>query len=131
MDDLFKELRDKATHLQDEVDGKNLEMRLLESELVDTTKPAVIHSQAAAIAFEMLSDVLVHISKKGLSDKAKESKDRLMKLNGLLDEMGLVMNNTHRLKIANNELFTHYQLLRVQNKDLRQQIKKMTDAQNF
>jgi hypothetical protein len=53
----FEKLKSQVKELNDTVDGKNLELRLLEAELIDINKPCDQIAQTNSLLFDMLMEI--------------------------------------------------------------------------
>lgn len=127
----FEKLKSQVKELNDTVDGKNLELRLLEAELIDINKPCDQIAQTNSLLFDMLMEINEFIRVKGKSEKSQKSFDRIMKLMQLNEGLSKIAEDNYRLKLFINEYQTNYTLLRVQNMEMRKTIKKITDAENL
>ena len=127
----FKELQEKIEYLQDGVDFKNIELGLLESEMQDVLEPSLLLSQITYIHTEMLSELFDYIKKNKPSERLTASKERLLNLLTKTEKLNSMTNKMQTLKLFNRELVVKLQLLRVENDELRKQLKNISDANNF
>lgn len=131
MNPLTKEFKEKLNQLQDDVASKEVQVALLESEMTDTVMPSMILSQIKSIVMEMQFDVLKFEKEKGKSEKSAFGKERLSALMGLVERLDGISNANYNLKGANRRIHTNYQILRVENRELRGELKKIADAEAF
>lgn len=126
----FKELQQKIKELEDGFNIKDIECGLLESELTETLKPNILLSELTFIHLEMLKEVHEY-SKGKSSDRITSSKNRLLNLLDISTQLSGIGDKNKSLKLFNRELVTRIQLLRIENSDLRKELKKIEDAASF
>ena len=127
----YKELQEKIANLQDGFDIKNIEVAFLESEMQDVLEPSLLLSQITYIHTEMLSELFDYIRKNKPSERLTASKERLLNLLTKTEKLNSMTNKMQTLKLFNRELVVKLQLLRVENDELRKQLKNISDANNF
>lgn len=125
------DLKAKVEQLEDVIDGKDLELTLLESELVEVNEPSYAISETTMLIIQMLAEVNVFQRKNGLTPKIKASKERLLRLLDLNGKLDNVATSNYKLKYVNREIHANYQLLRIENKELKQQLKNVELAAEF
>jgi hypothetical protein len=69
--------------------------------------------------------------KKGVTEKTKFSKQRLLKLMELNEIQSNITVVNHGLKLTNRLLHANYQMVRVENMNLKRQIQNIEKAENF
>lgn len=126
----FKELQAKINLLQDGFDIKSIEIGLLESEMQDTLKPTKLLSEQNNCLLEMLEQI-IKFEKTKPSASVTASKNRLVTLLGINTQLSEIMYYNRSLQLFNRELVTRIQLLRVENSELKKQLKNVSDATNF
>ncbi len=126
----FKELQAKINLLQDGFDIKSLELGLLESEMQDTLKPTALLNEQNKYLLEILEQI-IKFEKSKPSASVTASKNRLVTLLGINTQLSQIMYYNQSLKLFNRELVTSIQLLRLENSELKKQLKNISDANNF
>ena len=129
--DYLNELREKVNQLQDEVDGKDLQLLVIQNDLVDVNKPSMAIFKSLMVLMEMQLEIVGYAAKNGWTAKAKASMERL---NGLVDlnrSLDMVADSNYKLKNMNSMLHTNYQLLRIENKELKQQLQAVKEAEDW
>lgn len=126
-----QELKKRIDDLQDGIDGKNLELQVMENEMTDVFKSSVAASQITQMVLQIMIELNQHVQKKGWSDAARASQTRLIKMLGAASVMMSATDENYRLKLVNAELYKNYQLLRVQNKEMRLKLENIEKAENF
>lgn len=127
----LKKLQEQVEALQDGIDGRDLQIVVVQDELLDVTLPSRACSETTMYLLQMLSEILLYVSKKGWTDATKSSfkrLKRLMDLNKIIDDR--CMSN-YNLKMTNKNLHTEYQLLRIRYRELRIQVENMAKSENF
>ncbi|MCW3111397.1 MAG: hypothetical protein JWQ09_5903, partial [Segetibacter sp.] len=76
-------------------------------------------------------EVLEFIIKKGWTPAIKRSHERLLRLMELNKCLEGISTSNYNLKASNRLIFTEYQLLRVENKKLKQQLEQTISAETF
>ncbi|MCW3111290.1 MAG: hypothetical protein JWQ09_5796, partial [Segetibacter sp.] len=76
----LKNLQEQIEQLEDIVDGKDLELTILENELVDVYEPSRAISETTMLYLQIMSEVLEFIIKKGWTPAIKRSHERLLRL---------------------------------------------------
>lgn len=127
----FKEVQEQVKKLEDTVNGKDLEIRLLEMELIDIHKPINIISETQGLYLEMLSEINKFIKTKGKSEKATTGQKRILRLMELNEQLSSISEANNSQKLFIRELHANYQLLRIENLKLKQQLNKSEQAENF
>lgn len=127
----FKEVQEQVKKLEDTVNGKDLEIRLLEMELIDIHRPINIISETQGLYLEMLSEINKFIKTKGKSEKAIAGQKRILRLMELNEQLSSISEANNSQKLFIKELHANYQLLRIENLKLKQQLKKAEQADNF
>ena len=118
----------KPTHfdnIKSDLQVKEAENYLLQSELTNTIKPSIDAFESIAIVIQMLSELNIYIRKNGENEQAKKSKERLTKLFNNLHDLSSLTTSNHSLKLTNKFLHNQNNLLRVELYDLK---KKMDDV---
>lgn len=127
----YKELEQKADNLQLELDAKEIELLMVQSELADAKEPYRIQSEIISITIEMLSEFLNHAAKNGDSETNKYRRDRLMRLNELIDKFSTTTTAIHNVHLLNRSIAGKYQLLYAEYKKVKDELKKLKDAESF
>lgn len=127
----LKNLQEQIEQLEDIVDGKDLELTILENELVDVYEPSRAISETTMLYLQIMSEVLEFIIKKGWTPAIKRSHERLLRLMELNKCLEGISTSNYNLKASNRLIFTEYQLLRVENKKLKQQLEQTISAETF
>lgn len=127
----FKELQEKVNSLQDVIDGKDMQARLIENDMIDTFTPSVSSSEITLLVLQMCMELNQYVQKKGWTDKLKSSQKRLDKLLDLASKVTIATSDNHNLKLINRELHKNYQLLRVENRDLKAKLQAVIQAEEF
>lgn len=127
----WKQLQDKVENLTDIIDGKDLQMRILENEMVDVTAASAASSKTTLLILHMMMELNLHVQKKGWTAPAKASQERLVKLLELNRELDGMNNQNLQLKSINRDLHAQYQLLRIENKELKKKLDDIVKAENY
>jgi len=129
--DQLKKLKQDVEQLKDVVDGKNLELELLNSELTDTLSPSIMLSEMSSIFLSMLMENQQFVQKNGMTSKAKESRDRLLRLLEISKDLDGISTSNYNLKATNRLIHAEYQKLRVAYRDLKAEKDKMQKSLDF
>lgn len=129
--DHLKTLHHDIERLQDEVDGKNRELQLIEMDMIEVLRPSMLGSKITNTVCEMIMELVVFEKSKGVSPKTIASKKRLMGLLEDTEQLNILSKSINSLKLIGKQLYSDYQLLRVQNMKLKEQIQRAEDAVNF
>lgn len=127
----IKELQEKIEALEDGVDMKEVEINLLLSEMKDTTRPNILLLQLVQYVIQMLIELNEYQQKNKLTERMLSSKDRLVKMLDITSELNGMGDKMHSLKLANKFMIGKMSLLRIENSDLRKELKGVEDAHNY
>lgn len=127
----IKELQEAAERLQDDIDGKNLELTLLESEMADVVSGPRIISEINGFFLQMLTEQQAFVSKKGLTPAVKTGRERVLRLMELLKSLSDISTSNYTLRCSNRIIHAQYQLMRIENKKLKEQLQAIMNAENF
>lgn len=130
-DEIIKGFHRDIERLEDTVESKNVELRLIESELQDTLTPSLLGTQVTCTVAEMIGELLEFEKKKGISEKTTFSKQRLIGLMFDTEKLNTLTQKLNTLQLSNKFIAAEYRLLRIENMKLREQIKRSEDAVNF
>jgi len=119
---------DQIKSLQYEVNGKDLEKLALENELKDVLTPSVSQSELTLLIIEMLLEQNQFVKKNGNTDRAKKSKERLLKILDLNQSVDKISIDNNSLKNINRQLHMYYQKLRIENMELKLKLDGMEKA---
>lgn len=125
------ELQRQVNELKDIVDGKDLQARLIESYMVETFSASDAASEITQITLQIMMELNKFVQKKGWTDATKASQARLTRLLELSSQVGTVTDANYRLKLVNRDLHANYQILRVENKELKSKLQAIINAENF
>lgn len=128
---LNNDFKEKLNKLQDDVDSKEAQIAILESEMQDATTPSNLLIEIKSAVMDMLFDVVKFEKSKGVSEKSKDNKSRLETLLDKIDAINKVANMAYNLKGINRKLHAAYQLLRIENSELKAELQKIADAEKF
>lgn len=131
MNILTKEFKDKLNHLQDDVDSKEVQIAILESEMVDAVTPSNLIIDIKSTLMDMMFEIVVFEKGKGVTKKSTASKKRLDDLLQAIDKLNGIASTNYNLKGANRRIHAKYQMLRVENSELKAELKKNADAEAF
>jgi hypothetical protein len=127
----LKKLQEQIESLEDGFDIKSIELGLLQNEMQDTLRPNIILSQLTHFILQMLGELNEYQQKNKLSAKAIASKTRLITMINITIELSGMGDKMQTLKLFNLELVNKMQLLRVENANLRKELKGVEDAHNY
>lgn len=127
----IKELQEKIELLEDGFDMKSIEVSLLQNDMQDTLHPNIILSQLTHFILKMLGELIEYQNKNKPSLKVIASKTRLITMLNITIELSGIGDKMQSIKLFNKELVTKIQLLRVENSDLRKELKNVEDAVNY
>lgn len=108
VDDLYK------THLEGEV-------QYLLNELTETLNPILNCVEITQIVCSMLEDNITFVKKNGMGDKAKLSRERLLRLLDLTELYSSVSKDNNKLKLLNKSLLIENQQLLNYKKEVERQ----------
>lgn len=128
---ILQELQDKIKTLNWEAEGKDLQIRSVENELMEVLSASVSCSETTMLLLQMMAELNLFVQKNGANEKIKASHARLLRLFELNKSLDPVATQNNQLKNINRELHSNYQLLRIQNAELRKKLKDIADAENF
>lgn len=131
MSHLNKELKQKLNQLQDDVDSKEVQIAFLESEMQDVIAPSDLLIDIKSIVMDMMFELVQFEKAKGETKKSKTSKGRLEKILELINNLGGITYASYNLKGSNRLIHAKYQILRVENSELKAELKKKTDMEAF
>lgn len=123
-------LNKQIKSLDDGFDLKEIEIAILKGDIEDLTTPHKILGEQAGYLLEMLSEVL-EFEKKKPSDRIRASKRRLIDLLDTNTQLNKIVSYNHSLRLLKDELVAKIQILRVENKALKQQIENIIKAEQF
>jgi hypothetical protein len=130
-DEIIKRFHRDIERLEDTVESKNVELRLIESELQETLTPSLLGTQINCTVAEMIGELLEFEKKKGVSEKTTFSKQRLIGLMFDTEKLNSLTQKLNTLQLSNRFMAAEYRLLRIENMKLKEQIKRAEDAVNF
>lgn len=130
-DQIIKGFQRDIEQLQDTVDDRNISLQVIENEKQEILEPIVLASQISCTVMEMLNEVMDFIKTKGESEKVLISKRRLLDLLYKTEKLNTIAGTLNSLKITNRNLHAKYQLLRIENMKLTEQLKRTQDAINY
>lgn len=125
------QLERQIKRLEDNFDIKGVEIALLQSEMVETLKPNVLLMQLTQVHLEMLMEIQEYRTKNKTTERILKSYNRLLKLFDISTQLSGLGDDNQTLKLSNKELVVRMQILRVENSNLKKEIKKLTDSNNF
>ena len=125
-----KILQEDIENLQDGFDMQGVEIILLQNDIEETLSPYKLLGEQSGYLIEMLTEV-IEFEKNKPSDRVKASKKRLLALMDTNTELGKIVGYNQKLKLYNQQLLGHMQLLRLKNKELRDEILKFNQINNF
>lgn len=128
---LNNDFKEKLNKLQDDADSKDVQIALLESEMQDVTTPSNAVVELKSKVMDMLFEVVKVEKAKGITEKTKANRERLEHVLILVNFIGGIGNTNYFLKGANKLIHAKYQLLRVENSELRTELQKIADAEKF
>lgn len=108
--------------VKNELQAKEAENYLLQSELQDTLQPSVNAYESIAIVISMLADLNQYIQRNGENEQAKKSKERLTKLFNNLHDLGSLTTTNHSLKLTNKFLHGQNNVLRMEIIELKNKL---------
>lgn len=117
--------------LQDDVDSKEAHIAFLESEMQDAIGPSDLIIDLKSTLMDMMFEILSFEKNKGESAKTKASKNRVDGLINGLEKLNKMANINYNLKSHNRLIFAKYQMMRVENADLKAELKKIEDREKF
>lgn len=130
-EDVIKGFHRDIEQLQGTVEAKNIELRLLESELQDTLTPSIVSSKITCTVADMIGELLEFEKKKGVSEKTTFSKQRLIGLMLDTEKLNTLAQKLNTLQLNNRFMAAEYRLLRIKNLKLEQELKKIEDSHKF
>jgi len=96
----------------------------IQSQRIDVLTPSVAMTHITAIVCEMLQENVDYVSKNGMTERAKVSRERLLKLLDITETFNLLAS-------ANATLQTECKHLFAQNIALKNQLKQINDETNL
>lgn len=124
----LENLRKEVNQLKDVIDGKDLQVLQLENELVDVTIPSMAIFLTCTLLLEMQLELMSYVKKNGSNARLEASEERLKNLLLYNRQLDKISETNYKLKHMNRELHTNYQILRIENKKLKEQLKNVIDA---
>lgn len=131
MNILTQGFKEKLNNLQDSVNSKEAQIALLESEMQDTVTPSNLIVDIKATVLDMMFEIVVFEKVKGVTEKSTTSKKRLEGLLESLENLKGIATANYNLKCANRLIHANYQMLRVENSEIKTELKKIADAEQF
>jgi hypothetical protein len=101
------------------------------NESVNSITPLVTIAEIESIVCEMLEENSAYVKKFGLSEKAKQARQRLIKLFELSEPFNRMYSNNQSLQLINRDMFVYNQKLQNRINELETEIKRLTDINNF
>lgn len=126
----LKVLQETIENLQDGFDEQSVEIALLQNDLEDTHSPYKFLGEQLGIMLEMLKEI-VEFEHNKPSERITASKKRLLSLIDTNTQLGKIIDYNHSLKLYNQQLLGHMQLLRLKNEELRQELNKIRNSDKF
>lgn len=117
-----EELRAQIAALENQDKIKEAEIQLLLSEKQDTLRPSIAMDEMAVIIVSMLMDNNAFVKKNGLTPKAKESKERLMRMLELNSQFDKISMTNYSLQCNNRTFHADNMKLRLQIAELKKEI---------
>lgn len=114
--------------LTNDLQVKEAENYLLQSELTDTLRPSVISFESIGIVVQMLSELNVYIRKNGNNETSEKSKARLTKLFNSIHDLSNLTEVNYSLQNTNRILNGQNNLLRVKVKELEDKLSIVNKA---
>lgn len=127
----YSELEQDVEYLTIQNEGKDAEIWLLKSEMVDTLKPIKLLSEQSGLLLEMLEEYMDYFKNRKETEKNKQSKLRLVRLLFISDELSVLSGHNKSLQVANNHLQCNNRQLMKITKELTQEITKQSTINNF
>jgi hypothetical protein len=131
MNVLTKDFKNKLNQLQDDVDSKEAQIVILESEMQDAITPSNLIIDIKSTLMDMMFEIVVFEKGKGKSEKSTASKKRIEGLLESIDKLNGIASMNYNLKGANRSIHAKYQALRVENSELKAELKRIDDAEQF
>lgn len=131
LNETIKWFHHQIEKLEDTIDDKNIELRIIENDLQEALSPSIIGSEITLTIMEMLLEVVEFTKLKGESERTKTSKNRLIWLLNKTEQLNTLSKSINTLKLINRDIHRVYQKLRTENITLKQQLKNTEDATNY
>lgn len=127
----YQELEQQIKDLTSNLQAKESELWLLQSEFTDLTKADDILAEQSGLFIQMMDEYLEYYSDRKETDKSKASKMRLILLMGLNTDLGSISSANYTLKMINRALQGKNHHLRELVMKLNNEINKINQATNF
>lgn len=124
-------LKQKINDLEDVIDGKDLQILSVENDMIDTFKPSFAIFSTTTELLGMYLELIAYSKKNGWTEKANASLARIKNLMEWNKSLDSIADTNYKLKSINSKLHTHYQLLRIENKELKIKLQHVSDAENW
>lgn len=95
--------------------------KLHQNNSIDIISPFIAMTDITLIVCEMLEENIIYTKKFGLTEPAKKSRERLLKLLNITEIFNLISSKNESLKLYNKELFGENCLLKSQLFELKRQ----------
>jgi hypothetical protein len=127
----LKKLQVAIEELNDTVDQQALEIIILQNEREAFLRPSAALFEMNAIIIGMLADNTAFIRNKGISDKARAAKEKLLRALELVEQLDVLSASAQRMQMINRNLLFLMQKARVENADLKKQLTAASKIDNF
>lgn len=97
------------------------DIEYIKNELTDVLRPSVYMTEITYTICQLIEENLLYVKKNGLNQKAKDSREKLLKILDLSEQFNTVAYQNNTLKLRNRNLLIDNQQLRRKLKDIEQQ----------
>lgn len=126
--DTIKKFKEQISNLKDDYDIQSAEIKLLQNEITDDRRPAVISTELTSILSDMMYEYFNFAKGKVVTDKMQKSKDRVFKALELGYELSSLATKLNTLKLINRQYFSDIQRLRIENHELKTKLNHIQQA---
>lgn len=112
----------KQNHFDTELSA---EVALLRNELTDVYKPSIALTELTSIVCTMIEENMAYVKKNGLTEKATESRERLLKILNLSEKFNVVSVDNMNLKLYCRSIYKKYRGSELENIRLKKELDKI------
>lgn len=125
------QLERQIKDLNDEFDIHECEIFLLNSEIIDLNKPTLLLNRLMKLHLEMFSEITDYMGKNKVTERITASHSRLLELIDITTQLNGIGDHSRALKSINRELISKTQIVRLENSNLKKELNKITQQDNF
>lgn len=100
------------------------DIEYIKNELTDVLRPSIYMTELTYTICQLIEENLLYVKKNGLTKRASESREKLLKILNLSEHFNLIAGDNNSLKLRNRNLL-------IQNQQLRNQLREIKRQENI